>query len=111
MKTLLIIFLIILCSAIIAQESRGMASKTQQQTEKTDKSQSNVIDYNNPAQKVKPVKLENHEGAIVKQERKTGSALSSGPAEVLEKKDPSESQLTNAQLQQHLKSTKIFATC
>jgi hypothetical protein len=75
---------------------------------KTEKPTQNVIDFKNPAQKIKPLRVTNTERAELEQNRKMGLSSTSGPAETLEKKQNVESDLTNKDLQRHLKTTKTM---
>ena len=108
MRVLFISIILVIFSTLLAQQSSGKTTTYKHQAEQTVKSEQNVIDYNNPAQKVKPVRIVNTEGALKKQNRKMGSSQTSGPAETLEKKENMQSDLTNKELQQHLKTNKVL---
>ena len=108
MRVLFISIILVISSTLLAQQSSGETTTYRHQAEQTTKSEQNVIDFKNPAQKVKPVRVENPEGSLKKQNRKMGSSLTSGPPETLEKKENVQSELTNKALQQHLKTNKVL---
>ncbi len=108
MRVLFISIILVISSTLPAQQSSGKTTTNKQQIEQTAKSDQNVIDYENPAQKVKPVRVENPDGSLKKQNRQMGSSQTSGPAETLEKKENVQSELTNKELQQHLKTNKVL---
>ena len=107
MRLLYIILIFALTYTIGAQQVNNSV-ENKARAIKTEKSDKNVIDFNDPAQKIKPVKVINHERAEVEQNRKMGLSKTSGPAEILEKKQNVESELTNKDLQRHLKTTKTM---
>jgi len=102
MRVLFISIILVISSTLLAQQSSGKSTTNKNQVEQ------NVIDFKNPTQKVKPVRVENPEGSLKKQNRRMGSSQTSGPAETLEKKENVQSELTNKELRQHLKTTKVL---
>lgn len=108
MRVLFISIILVISSTLLAQQSSGETATNKHQVEQTAKSEQNVIDFKNPAQKVKPVRVENPEGCLKKQNRHMGSSQTSGPAETLEKKENVQSEVTNKELQQHLKTNKVL---
>ena len=108
MRLLFIAIILVISSTLLAQQSSGKSTTNKQLAEQNAKSDQNVIDFKNPAQKVKPVRLENPEGSLKKQNRRMGSSQTSGPAETLEKKENVQFELTNKELQQHLKTNKVL---
>ena len=107
MRVLYIILIFSITYTIGAQQMTN-TSTDKNQVIKTEKPAKNVIDFKNPAQKIIPVKVTNHERAEADQNRKMGLSKTSGPAETLEKKQNVESDLTNKDLQRHLRSTKTM---
>jgi hypothetical protein len=107
MRVLYIILIFAITYTIGAQHTTNTASDNNQAI-KTEKPAQNVIDFKDPAQKIKPVKVINHERAELEQNRKMGLSKTSGPLELLEKKQNVDSDLTNKDLQKHLRSTKTM---
>ena len=108
MRVLFISIILVISSTLLAQQSSGKSTTNKQLAEQTAKSEQNIIDFKNPAQKVKPVRMENPEGSLKRQNRQMGSSQTSGPAERLEKKENVQSEVTNKELQIHLKTTKVL---
>jgi hypothetical protein len=107
MRVLYIILIFAITYTIGAQQTTNTAT-ADNPTIKTEKPAQNVIDFKDPAKKIKPVKVINRERVEGEQIRKMGLSSTSGPVESLEKKQNVDSQLTNEDLKNHLRAKKIM---
>lgn len=107
MRVLYIILIFAFTYNLAAQQTTKTVTE-KNQVIKVEKPADNVIDFKNPAKKIKVVKVINQERADLEQNRKMGLSSTSGPVETLEKKQNVDSDLTNKDLQKHLRSTKTM---